>query len=106
MGLSRPLFHLFSSFQTSITIFKTNICEKYPSSIRCWDSNPRPHLIIREHSLNQQTKCMILATGLAELGLLLSTLQHNQFSHEELFLYIVPYFKIIDGLVIIAFNIP
>ena len=35
-------FHLFLSFQTHITIFTTNQCEKCPSSIRCWDSNPRP----------------------------------------------------------------
>ena len=35
-------FNLFSSFQTNITILTTNICEKSPSSIRCWDSNPRP----------------------------------------------------------------
>ena len=42
MGHSRPLFHLFSSFQTNITIFTTSICEKCPSSIWCWDSNPRP----------------------------------------------------------------
>ena len=43
-GHPRPLFHLFSSFQTNITIFTTNICEKmsWPSSIRHWDSNPRP----------------------------------------------------------------
>ena len=28
MGHPLPLFHLFSSFQTHITIFMTNICEK------------------------------------------------------------------------------
>ena len=32
MGHSRTLFHLFSSFQTNITIFTTNVCEKYSSS--------------------------------------------------------------------------
>ena len=42
MGHPRPLFHLFSSFQTNFTIFTTNKCEKCPSSIRCWDSNPWP----------------------------------------------------------------
>ena len=43
MGHSRPFFIYFSSFQTNlITIFTTNKCEKCPSSIRCWDSNPRP----------------------------------------------------------------
>ena len=41
MGHPRPLFCLFSSFQTNITHFTTNICEKCPSSVRCWDSNPR-----------------------------------------------------------------
>ena len=44
MGHSRPLFRLFSMFfQTNIiTIFRTNQFEKCPSSIQCWDSNPRP----------------------------------------------------------------
>ena len=37
MGHARPLFRLFSSFQTNITNVK--IC---PSSMRCWDSNSRP----------------------------------------------------------------
>ena len=41
MGHPRPLLCSFSSFQTNITIFTTNKCEKCPSSIRCWDSNPR-----------------------------------------------------------------
>ena len=36
------LFHLFSSLQTYIAIFTTNICEKCPSSIRCRDSNSQP----------------------------------------------------------------
>ena len=37
-------FRLFSSFQTNITNFTTNVCEKnvHLPSIRCWDSNPRP----------------------------------------------------------------
>ena len=35
----RPLFHLFSCFQS---IFTTNIYEKCPSSIQCRDSNSRP----------------------------------------------------------------
>ena len=35
-------FILFLSFQTNITIFTTHKCEKFPYSIRCWDSNPRP----------------------------------------------------------------
>ena len=39
MGHPWPLFHLFLSFQTNITIFTTDLCEKCPSSIRCWDSN-------------------------------------------------------------------
>ena len=37
---SWPIFHLFSSFQT--TIITTNKCEKCPSSIQCWDSNQWP----------------------------------------------------------------
>ena len=39
---TRALFHLFSYFQTNITIFIANKCENFPSSIRCWDSNPQP----------------------------------------------------------------
>ena len=36
-------FVYFQSFQTNInTIFTTNQCEKCPSSIQYWDSNPRP----------------------------------------------------------------
>ena len=43
LGQPRPLFYLFSSFQTHIiTIFTTNKREKCPSSIRCRDSNSRP----------------------------------------------------------------
>ena len=42
MGQSRPLFVYFWSFQTNISIFTTNICEKCPSSIRCQDLNPQP----------------------------------------------------------------
>ena len=38
----RPLFHLFSFFQTNITILTTNQCEKCPSSIRRQDSNSQP----------------------------------------------------------------
>ena len=38
----KTLFRLFLSFQTNITIFTTNKCEKCPSSIRSWDSNPQP----------------------------------------------------------------
>ena len=42
MGHHWPLFPSFSSFQTNITIFIANKCEKCASSIQCWDSNPRP----------------------------------------------------------------
>ena len=38
-GQPRPLFNLFSSFQTHIKIFRTNKSEKCPSSIWCRDSN-------------------------------------------------------------------
>ena len=41
-GLSPTSFPLISSFQTNITIFTPNTCEKCPSSIWCWDSNPQP----------------------------------------------------------------
>ena len=42
MGQPRPLFNLFSSFQTHITIFTTNKCEKCTSSIQYRDSNSQP----------------------------------------------------------------
>ena len=43
MGQPWPLFNLFSVFSNKhYNFFKTNICDKCPSSIRCWDSNPRP----------------------------------------------------------------
>ena len=42
MGQPRPLFRLFSSFQTNISILTTNKCEKCPSSIRRRDSNAQP----------------------------------------------------------------
>ena len=43
MSHPRPLFRfLFLSFQTNIIIFTAYICEKCPSSILCWDSNPQP----------------------------------------------------------------
>ena len=44
MGHPRPLFHLFSSFQTHITILTTTRCGKMlcPSSIWHRDLNPRP----------------------------------------------------------------
>ena len=44
MGHPQPLFHLFSSSQTNITILTTNIREKmiWPSSIQQRDWNPRP----------------------------------------------------------------
>ena len=37
-----PLFNYFRLFKQTLQIFTTNICEKCPSSIRCWDSNPHP----------------------------------------------------------------
>ena len=41
-GPTPASFYLFSSFQTHITIFTTNKCEKCPSSIWRWDSNSWP----------------------------------------------------------------
>ena len=41
-GPSLASFCLFSSFQTNISIFITKKCEKSPSSIWWWDSNPWP----------------------------------------------------------------
>ena len=43
MGPHRSLFCLYLSFQTKLTIFTTNMYEKYPSKKQqCWDSNPQP----------------------------------------------------------------
>ena len=41
MGQPRPLFHLFSSFQTRYKFCNKYVNEKRPSSIRCQDSNSR-----------------------------------------------------------------
>ena len=41
-GPTRPLFRLFSFFQTNITFFITNKCEKCPSRKQHYDSNLRP----------------------------------------------------------------
>ena len=41
-GHSQPLYVYFPLFNTNITTFTTNKCEKCTSSIRSWDSNPRP----------------------------------------------------------------
>ena len=41
-GLSAASFCLFLSFQTNNAFFTTNKCEKCPSSIQYWDSNPQP----------------------------------------------------------------
>ena len=43
MAHPRPLFRLFSSFQTNTTILTTNKCKKCPSIIRRWDSNSQPY---------------------------------------------------------------
>ena len=43
MGHPRPLFRLFSFFSNKHEYnFSTNKCEKCPSSIWHWDSNPQP----------------------------------------------------------------
>ena len=42
MGQTRPRFHLFSSFQTHITILQQINVTKCPSSVRCLDSNSQP----------------------------------------------------------------
>ena len=42
MGQPRPLFHLFWSFQTNVTILTTNKCDKCLSSIRRLNSNSQP----------------------------------------------------------------
>ena len=42
MGHPRPLSHLFLVFSNKHYNFYSNICEKCPSSIQCWDLNPQP----------------------------------------------------------------
>ena len=42
MGLPRPLFHLFLSFQTQITTLQQINVQNCPSSIQCQDSNSQP----------------------------------------------------------------
>ena len=41
MAHTRPLFHLFTWFQTLKFLQQINV-KKCPSSRRCWDSNPQP----------------------------------------------------------------
>ena len=41
------------TFQTNITIFTTNIGEKCPSNIRCWDSNPQPSVHVFKIDLSR-----------------------------------------------------
>ena len=42
-GHPRPLFIIFRSFVTNITIFTTMYVKKCSSNIRCWDSKPLRH---------------------------------------------------------------
>ena len=42
IGTTPAFFSFFRSFQTNNTILTANMREKCPSSIWCWDSNPRP----------------------------------------------------------------
>ena len=41
-GILGLFYVYFRSFQTNNNFFTINWCEKYPSSIRCWDSNSWP----------------------------------------------------------------
>ena len=58
MGQPRPLFHLFSSFQTHITILQQINVKKCPSSIRCPDLNSRP-LEHESHPITTRPECFI-----------------------------------------------
>ena len=42
MGYHRPLFRLFSSFQTNITTLTKKLCLKMSIYMQNWDSNPQP----------------------------------------------------------------
>ena len=42
MGHPRPLVVYFRLFKQTYQFFQQQKCEKCPSSIWCWDSNPRP----------------------------------------------------------------
>ena len=53
-------FNLFSSFQTHITIFTTNKCEKCPYSTHCLDSDSRP---LEHESPPINTLDMLLTLG-------------------------------------------
>ena len=41
MGHPLDLFHFFRLFKQTLQLLQKNV-KKYPSSMRCWDSNPRP----------------------------------------------------------------
>ena len=65
MGHPRPLFRLFSSFQTNNTILTSNKCENCPSSIQRRDLNSQPsdykspHLITRPGLPSWLTNCYL-----------------------------------------------
>ena len=71
-GQLRPLFILFSSLQTHITIFTTKKCGKCPSSIECRDSKSRPlqhesspkTMVPQMCSSQDNSKCFSLVPGL------------------------------------------
>ena len=89
MGQPRPLFVYFRSFQTNNTIFTTNQCEKCPSSIWCWDLNPRPlenessPIITRPGFPPNSEKCSYAFRSAVQFTLSLKT----NFNHDQLFLW-------------------
>ena len=68
LGHPRPLFLLFSAFQTNVKIFVTNNCEKIPSNMRCWDSNPRPFISYQYNLRQINVKMIHLVSGCWELN--------------------------------------
>ena len=58
VGHPRPLFNFFKfwSFRANIAFFATIWCEKCPSHIWCWDSNPWPLEWMRVSSHNHLTR--------------------------------------------------
>ena len=73
MGQSRPLFCLFLSFQTNITIFTTNICEQNVHPVYCSR--------IRTHDLQDTS---LLDQGCSPLVIFLNLLMQNSTAAPDL----------------------
>ena len=102
MGQPRPLFHLFSSFQTYITIFQQKNLKKCPFSIRCHDSNswPLEHespLITTRPGVPPVSMLLLSLTFIASIGLLYKTKIPS--SYETVFFCILVFLSVAVAII-------